>query len=194
MKTRAAIVSLVTLGVVAGCALVIDLGDEVKLRPLDAGTSLPVETGPPVVDAATEAGPIGPQPRCGLTDSPNATCADCFATTECCEVNKTCAADPDCVAGLECIKDCLVNSPCIEQCRKDHPLIATVTDCTIRSCIICTPPSACVKLGACLFNLPPESIVRQLYRNVILELDSKKCTDSRLQIVENGEADAGACY
>lgn len=193
MKTSAAVFSAVTLGIVAGCALVIDLGDEVKLGALDAGAIEPVvDARPSVPEAATEAGPV--PGRCGLDDSPNAACAECFATTECCEINRTCAADPDCVAGLECIKDCLVNSSCIEACQTKHPGIRAVADCTIARCIQCTPPSACVKLGQCIFGLPPSAVVRKVYRNVILELDSKKCTDSRIQIVENGESDAGACY
>jgi len=188
---RIAVFGLAT-SFIAGCALVINLGDEAKLLPTEAGVPDTGSNTP--VEAAVDSGPVGPQPRCGLADSPNKECADCFATTECCDVNRACAADPSCAAGLECIKDCVVNSACIGQCQADHPGIVAVTDCTLQKCILCTPPGPCVKLGQCIYNLPKESIVRQAYRNAILLLDPAKCTENRLQVVENGESDAGACY
>ncbi|MBX3234352.1 MAG: hypothetical protein KIT84_40540 [Labilithrix sp.] len=195
MKRALLVVAL--LGSFAGCAAIIDLGDEPKLFPADAGSA--AETSTPVVadaapDADAEAGPVDPAFVCGLPDSPNTTCATC-QQGKCCEANKACAADPTCIEGLECIKECLVNATCIDECQKDLPLLRAVTNCTLSGCLgECTPPNACARLGSCVFELPKGAIARTLAREVILKLDADACTAERQRVATEGDSDAGACF
>jgi hypothetical protein len=171
-----------------GCALVIDLGDEPKLRPADAGPV--VEAGPQPEASAPDA---GPPPVCGIADSTNAACADCIHQ-KCCDVGKTCAADPVCAAGLQCVKDCLVEIGCISDCLNKYPSVAQETNCSAFSCSLCTPKTQCSKLGQCVFNLPKDNLLRQVEEGRILDLDEQACTDARHQAVEQGQVDAGPCY
>lgn len=186
---------------VAGCALVIDLGEKVKPYPTEAGPAL--DTGTPIADAAVEAqlpADAGadadggkPAPRCGLAESPNMACADCYVQTECCDVNKKCSEDPTCVQGLECIKECLVNGPCIDKCAVDFPAIVPVTNCTIANCLLCAPPLECRKLGECVFDLPRNLVVRRKYQETILLLDPVQCEKERAG-ARGTDSDAAACY
>lgn len=175
----------------AGCALVIDLGPEAQLR-----TDASVLPGAPdaapdvVVDAPVEAGPTN---VCGLGDSPNPTCAACIQA-HCCDVSKTCAADPECAAGLECIKDCMAQIECIITCIGNANLDKT-TQCSQQQCPVCTPPDECGKLGQCCLATydhgeagAGQKILRDVCRGVILEVDNATCAQHLDTVKARSEA------
>jgi hypothetical protein len=174
--------SRATLGVLVagalawgGCSLLIDLGPEAQLRAAASGdeAGLP-EAG---IDAPAEAAPTS---VCGLTASPNASCAACIQN-HCCDVSKTCAADPECVAGLECIKNCLAQIECIIQCLGNKNLLPTTT-CSQQLCPDCTPTDECAKLGQCCLATygqgdagSEQRILHDVCRGIILDNDSTAC-------------------
>ena len=172
----------------AGCALVIDLGPEAQLRPAGSGA----EAGP--TEASADAPPVeaGPTAVCGLNDSPNAACAACIQAN-CCEVSKTCAADPDCVAGLECIKDCLAQIECIIGCIGNKNLDKT-TSCSQQNCPVCTPPDECAKLGQCCLATydhdasSQPKILHDVCRGVILQCDNGACAQHLDSLKARSEA------
>jgi hypothetical protein len=177
---------------VAGCALIIDLGDEPKLAPppdsgpAQADTGGPVETPDTGVDAA-------PVYACGLPPSANADCAACISAS-CCDVSKACAADPRCVEGLDCIKHCLVQVGCVNKCLADFPEVQNEATCSAFQCPKCTPGPECAKLGKCVFDLPQDSLLRLAQEGRILNLDDAVCKTARQQVASDGTADAGACF
>lgn len=190
---------------VAGCALIIDLGDKPTLADLTDGGPGTTDTGAsggPIDSAPTNDGPLtpvdsgndsGPVYKCGLPPSTNADCDKCI-TERCCDVGKACQADPRCVAGLECVKDCLVQSNCVLQCFQDFPEVKEEATCSAFQCAGCTPGPKCSQLGKCVFDLPKENILRQVEKGRILNLDEKVCDDARKEVASDGTSDAGACF
>lgn len=188
---------------VAGCALIIDLGDEPKLAPSDGGvvlgdtgtsggptdalteTSLPADTG---TDSSSP-----PVFECGLPPSTNVECSSCIKQN-CCDISKACAANPKCVQGLDCIKHCLVQPNCVNKCLFDFPEVNDEATCSAFQCSKCTPGPECAKLGKCVFDLPQDSILRLAQEGRILNLDDAVCKSARLQVASDGTADAGACF
>lgn len=186
MKAR--LLAAAMLAFVTGCALLIDLGDEAKLAPTaDAAIVVDSAITPPVQTPDTGATPI-----CGLPDSTSTTCSSCIHTS-CCEITKACANTPECVVGLECVKECLVQSSCIIKCISDHPAVKETTDCSAFQCPVCTPRTECAKLGACVFYLPTDALIRKVEEGRILELDEEQCKTARQQVA-GVSADAGACF
>jgi hypothetical protein len=119
---------------------------------------------------------------CGLVASPNATCASCIEA-QCCEESKACAADPVCVQGLECIKDCMAQIVCIIQCLGTNTALSKVTTCSSRQCPVCTPGPDCTKLGACCrATYGPEDggegegkVLLDVCRGDVLRTDEQEC-------------------
>lgn len=178
---RAVVILAVAVG--TGCALVIDLGDEAQLR---------VDAGPPVVDVRETSTPevdtgapdTGPVYACGLEGSTNPSCGPCIEA-QCCDVSKRCHADPDCVAGLECIKDCFVQLGCVNGClARDNPNLSELTLCTQFKCNQCTPPPDCVNLGRCAATLDPAEfgLIRNYIRGLLLDADADACRRQHLEM------------
>lgn len=194
----------VAASVVAGCAALIDLGDEPKLLVQDAAVEssavTPVDSGAhdaeagAVPDGGTPDADAGPVNVCGLPDSNNKSCASCIHASECCAISTACANTPNCVKGLDCVKHCVVDLGCISQCRIDFPEVIDLTDCSARNCGDCTPQTECRRLGQCVFGLPSDNIIRISMEALILDVDEDKCLKARTNIVENGDSDAGQCF
>lgn len=168
-----------------GCALVIDLGDEARLKLPDA--SIIEDAGPddaPADDGSTKF-------TCGLPPSPNGACNDCIKTN-CCEVSTKCADDPDCVARLECIKDCMAQYLCILTCKGDNPNIEALTTCSASNCGVCSPGPECTQLGKCAFTFDAdggERILREVARGVVLEVNEEKCKAHRANLAKHKAAE-----
>jgi hypothetical protein len=180
-----------TLFAWGGCALVLDLGPEAQLRPAEAGSgdapTVPIET-----DAADAGADTGPVFVCGLQASPNATCANCIQSS-CCAESITCSQDPACVAGLECIKDCMAQIECIITCF-GNPNLEKVTSCSSRQCTPCTPGDQCSKLGSCCLatydhaDAGENRILRDVCRGVILGVDEPTCAQHLTAVAARPEA------
>lgn len=184
------VVPLLSFGAIASCALLIDLGDEPTLLPPDSGTEAASVDSGSDVDAADASALFA----CGLRPSQNAACRTCIESA-CCEVSKTCALDPDCVAGLECVKTCLASAPCVSTCLLRSPNLAAVTDCSSLNCTVCSPGPACRKLGQCCAQLADggaEGLLRNICAGVILDVDETKCDAQRAQVANEISADAGS--
>lgn len=198
MKRASRVIALVTtmMSVGFGCAVVIDLGDEAKLRPTEAGVdATDIDTGITDSGAPTDA-PVdtGPEiPACGLARSPNAACAKCIAGS-CCAEAMNCGGDPACVAGFECIKDCMVQFNCLLGCFGDqNAALSGVTNCSQANCSLCTPGPNCTKLGECgiLFgDAGADLIIRNEVRSLILELDEAKCLARQRTLYKAKDAEA----
>jgi hypothetical protein len=181
--------------VIAGCALVIDLGDEPALYSSDAAP-LPDSAiqDSAIQDAGSDASEASAAVNaCGLPPSSNAVCEQCI-NESCCDTAKACGASPNCVKGLECIKDCLVQQSCIFECFKQFPEVQDMATCSAFTCAKCTPGPECQTLGRCVFNLPTTDFRRQVEKGRILDLDETVCKTARQNVVSDGVADAGACY
>lgn len=195
MKTRVGtFLALTAAGAIfvwGGCALVIDLGDPRTLAVAEASVGTESEAG---LDAG-DAGDAAPSLKCGLMPVNEPKCDDCFAA-QCCETGVACGADPECVLGLECIKDCMAQIQCISAClgAGNAALGATVA-CSSTNCTMCTPPPACQDLGACAAQLDDagqEGLLRRVCRGTILDLDPEKCESQRKKVGET--SDAAACH
>lgn len=195
---------------VAGCALIIDLGDEPKLAPAADGSTPPsdgnvapvneggtADSGPKDAGPSGDSGPDAAKPACGLDDSPREACWQCVHATKTCDVSKECAAEPGCAAGLDCIKHCLSQSDCVNDCTDKEPtgkLFALTTQISTDCGGQCVPAIECQRLGSCAFPLPSNAIFRVNAEQAILRLDESGCKDIRTQIREQGVADAAACF
>lgn len=189
---KARVVLAALFGAAMGCAAVIDLGDEAKLRSAAEAGAPVVETGADARADGAAGSDAAPPGVCGLPDSPNADCAACIQQ-QCCDISKACATDPTCVAGLQCVKDCLVQVECIVGCAQRYPSITNETNCSAMKCPKCTPGPQCSRLGQCVFDLPDASLLRQVEEGRILELDEDACKSSRQQVA-GAQADASACF
>jgi hypothetical protein len=182
-----------------GCAALIDLGDEARLRvDMEAGpdTGKPVTNDASTLDARDSATDTGTPLLCGLERSPSTGCAACVEPT-CCDVSKECAKDPECLKGIECIKDCMAQLACIFGCLGNANLQA-LTDCSSSNCNICIAAEKCEALGKCAstFDQTTEQgrLVRSTARALVLELDEEAC-QKRLESIRNNKlTDASACF
>jgi hypothetical protein len=168
----------------AGCALVIDLGDEARLQPSDAASGTAADTG-----AVVDSGP-GPTPLlCGMPRANNEACSTC-TEGNCCAENEACAADPDCVAGLQCVQDCMAQYACVDACGRvdggpQNAHLAAVVNCSTGKCFAqCVPLAKCQALGACASKLDPEKdkLLRDLAKGLILLTNEDNCEAERLQL------------
>jgi hypothetical protein len=169
---------------IAGCALVLDLGDRPSLRAERADTG-PSDTGP--VDA-------GPVQACGLERSLNETCAQCIEAN-CCAPSQACGADPDCQDAFECIKDCMGQLSCLSICIAKNANAAALAACSSRSCNICSPQADCQLLGLCgqsYGDSGAEGVFRNVIRGDVLTLDEVNCK-ARLDAIRRERRDAAAC-
>lgn len=182
--------AIAALFVWGGCALVIDLGDEARLRPPEASVEAAnVEDAGPE-DAPADDGSTNTA-TCGLPPSPNPACNTCIEPN-CCHVSKACADDPDCVARLECIKDCMAQYLCILTCQGDNPNIEALTTCSANNCGVCSPGPECTKLGACARTFADaggEALLRNVARGVVLEVDEQKCKAHRASLAQYKDAE-----
>jgi hypothetical protein len=129
---------------------------------------------------------------CGLPPSPNGACNDCIKTN-CCEVSTKCADDPDCVARLECIKDCMAQYLCILSCQEgDASNIEALTTCSASNCGVCSPGPECTQLGKCALTFDAdggERILREVARGVVLEVNEEKCKAHRANLAKHKAAE-----
>jgi hypothetical protein len=183
--------AVAALFVWGGCALVIDLGDEARLRPVEASIDLPDV----IEDAGSDDAPADdgstPAATCGLPPSPNAACNSCIETN-CCDDSKVCGADPECAARLECIKDCMADVLCILSCQSDNANILALTGCSANNCGVCSPGSECGKLGSCARTFADaggEGLLRNVARGVVLEVDEAKCKAHRATLAQYKDAE-----
>lgn len=184
----------------AGCALVIDLGDEPKALASDASSvfdSAPADAGDGAVEEYT----------CGLPPLVDPACRACSESRCCTQIEKCSTAD-GCPEGVTCIQDCLAQFGCILECLDDYSvkhdastLLKDVVDCSSLECAECTPKPQCQKLGACATLLDPDAgaILRQTARSAILELNEGNCDGWREVIRKEIEkiqpdVDAAVCY
>jgi hypothetical protein len=169
---------------IAGCALVIDLGDRPSLRPAD-------------VEPVQDVGPVEVRPpeRCGLERSSNEECAVCIEA-HCCDLSIECSRDQACVAAFECIKDCMGQISCLTPCFAMSEIANRLAGCSAGNCDICSPRRECVGLGACGRALPDAGeplVFRNVVRSTVLALDESSCKARLEQIKREGLSDAGPC-
>lgn len=179
----------------AGCAFVIDLGDEAKLAPADASGTLDSASADVETDRAVE------EFTCGLPPLVDPACRAC-SESRCCGEIEACSKEPGCPEGITCIQDCMGQYGCVFACLgAGSQTLRSVVDCSSLECPECTPKPDCQKLGACASLLDPDAgaLLRQTARSAILELNEENCTKWRLVIREElaklqPDVDAGACY
>lgn len=162
----------------AGCAAVLDLGDEARLRTEDAAID-----SAPQLDAET-VGDGGPELSCGLPRVVNPDCRKC-TEEKLCEKTEACATEPGCPEALLCLQDCMAQFACIQECIKNSPALKTLTYDSPSICPECTPQGKCILLGTCASGLDPDggALLRTLARQAILELDENHCDDVRLHTI-----------
>lgn len=182
----------------AGCALVIDLGDDVSLRTPDTSAIDSASDAPS--DAGSEAATIGDgAPKCGLRQTQNEECGDCFDKA-CCDKGVACADDPACVRGLSCLQYCMGQFECIVDCMAEArgdaaegPLDRLAT-CSQDNCKICKPSADCIKYGTCAYQvtLDASDILRNNSRDIVLQNDDVECI-KQLDVLAS-QYDASACH
>lgn len=173
----------------AGCALVIDLGDDVSLRvPV-------VDSGPS--DAGIEAAVSDGAPACGLKQTQNEACATCF-DDHCCPEGRACADDPACKLGLECLQYCMGQFlGCIDACLAEARGDATagpldrLAACSQTGCNKqCTPNADCIKYGACALKIVVDAgeVLRNNSRDIVLQNDGPECIKQRQILIDQFDA------
>lgn len=179
----------------AGCAFVIDLGDEAKLAATDASANFDSAPGDAGADGS------GEQFTCGLPPLVDPACRTC-SEGRCCTEIEACSKESGCPEGVSCIQDCLGQFQCVFDCMaKGTPTLRAVVDCSSLECPECTPKPDCQKLGACatLLDVDAGALLRQTARSAILELDEENCNKWRAVIAQElpklqPDIDAAVCY
>jgi hypothetical protein len=69
---------------------------------------------------------------CGLTTGVAA--CDACANTWCCEEQKDCRADQDCIAAVSCEKGCHDDTACLDACVAKSPKLAAIGICLANDC------------------------------------------------------------
>jgi hypothetical protein len=185
---RRRIVAAFATACVAGCAVVIDLGDPPMLRSNDAA---------PVQDASVQdSAPDGRGAElCGLERSFNNDCARCIEA-HCCQVSIECGQDPACREAFECIKDCMGQIGCLNACFALSEIASRLGSCSAGNCDICSPKRECIGLGACgraLSDAGQQAIFRNVAKSDVLVLDEANCKARLEQFKRDGLSDAAPC-